>query len=184
MPYFWQRSRILSWRTLSISFRIQPPIASLYFPFEDSCALSVDSVHRALIYTDALVPMQNQQARRVGAPPVEEFLVSDGSRAVSRIVDSPEFFEFILRANRSESELMSCVGLHEAEAFGWSVLGIYAPDPVRQSHIALGFHLRVLPLILGRVVEPVNRGNYVRDRLWIGDNLIPLCCIASFGTHG
>ena len=112
MPYFWQRSRILSWRTLSISFRIQPPIASLYFPFEDSCALSVDSVHRALIYTDALVPMQNQQARRVGAPPVEEFLVSDGSRAVSRIVDSPEFFEFILRANRSESELMSCVGLH------------------------------------------------------------------------
>ena len=43
-----------------------------------------------------------------------KFLVSDGSRAVSRVIDSPEFFELIRRGDGTESELMSCVGLYWA----------------------------------------------------------------------
>src|SRR5271166_4495731 len=55
--------------------------------------------------------MQRQQARRIGAPPVAKFLASNGRGAVSRIVDCPEFGEFIRRGDGTESELMS-VSIH------------------------------------------------------------------------
>ena len=89
-------------------------IGFLHLPICQAWRSTLGNRPQADCTTDALLLMQHQQARRIGAPPVEEFFVSDGSRTVSRVTDSPEFFELIRRGDGTESELMSCVGFHWA----------------------------------------------------------------------
>jgi hypothetical protein len=144
--------------------RIISPVksASFILPICQACRIRLGNGPQADCTTDSLVPMQHQQAWRIGAPPVEEFLVSDGRGAVSGVIDCPELFDkpaFLLSLPPSLSgrakKLKFGVGWRRAPRTSTSAAARVGAAPVVASYSWPPLDTKRLLPVLFRGHEPV-----------------------------